>query len=87
VNFLKHLEGVIPDTYSKIVAIFEKGIDLSAGGLGEDDRQEVARFFLEYLQEYCQSVSFLRATEATLKARGLINNSKQKTATPEFSVS
>ena len=88
VNFLKHLEGVIPDTYSKIVAVFEKGIDLSPGGLAEDDRQEVARFFLEYLQEYCQSVSFLRATEATLKARGLINNSKPKSSiTPEFSVS
>ena len=88
VNFLKHFEGVIPDTYTKIVAVFEKGIDLAAGGLTEDDRHEVARFFLEYLQEYCQSVSFLRATEATLKARGLINNSKPKTATtPEFSVS
>lgn len=87
VNFLKHLEGVIPDTYTKIVAIFEKGIDLTAGGLSEDDRQEVARFFLEYLQEYCQSVSFLRATEATLKARGLINNSKPKATAPEFSVS
>ena len=86
-NFLKHLEGVIPDTYTKIVAIFEKGIDLTAGGLSEDDRQEVARFFLEYLQEYCQSVSFLRATEATLKARGLINNSKPKATAPEFSVS
>jgi hypothetical protein len=38
VNFLKHLDGVIPDTYSKIVAIFEKGVDSGAGGLSGEDR-------------------------------------------------
>ena len=49
-NFLKHLDGVIPDTYSKIVAVFEKGVDpASSHGLNDQDRQEVARFFLEYL--------------------------------------
>jgi hypothetical protein len=79
VNFLKHLEGVIPDTYTKIVAVFEKGLEPSSSyGLSEDDRSEVARFFLEYLQEYCQNIAFLRATESSLKARGLINNSKQQ---------
>ena len=89
VNFLKHLDGVIPDTYSKIVAVFEKGVEpASSHGLSDDDRQEVARFFLEYLQEYCQSIAFLRATESSLKAKGLINNAKQtQRAIPEFSVS
>lgn len=27
VNFLKHLEGVIPDVYQKVIAVFDKGID------------------------------------------------------------
>ena len=38
VNFLKHVDGVIPDTYTKIVAVFEKGVDVSAGGLSDEDR-------------------------------------------------
>ena len=37
VNFLKHQEGTIPDTYNKIVAVFEKGVD-PASGLSVDDR-------------------------------------------------
>lgn len=53
VNFLKHLEGVIPDTYTKIVQVFEKGIQDSASGLSYDDRSEISRFYLEYLQENC----------------------------------
>jgi len=38
INFLKHVDGVIPDTYSKIVAVFEKGVDVSVGGLSDEDR-------------------------------------------------
>jgi len=26
-NFLKHMDGVIPEIYTKIIQIFEKGID------------------------------------------------------------
>ena len=71
---MKHLEGgVIPDVYGKIVQVFEKALDAQNGGLNIDDRSEVARFFLEYLQENCQSVSFLRATESSLRAKGLLN--------------
>ena len=76
VNLLKHLDNAIPDAYNKIVQVFEKGIDEVASGLSIEDRIEIARFFLEYLQEYCQSISFLRATEASLKAKRLINNTK-----------
>ena len=77
VNFLKHLEGVIPDVYTKIVQVFEKGVDEAVSGLSFDDRSEVSRFFLEYLQENCQIVSYLRQTEATLKLKGLMTNNNQ----------
>lgn len=26
-NFLRHMEGVIPDIYQKVVAIYERGFD------------------------------------------------------------
>ena len=74
VNFLKHLEAVIPDVYTKIVQVFEKAIEETVSGLGLSDRQEIARFYLEYLQENCQTVGFLRSTEAAMKSRGLISN-------------
>jgi len=48
-NFLKHLEGVIPDVYTKIVSVFEKAIEEAISGLQFKDRQEIARFYLEYL--------------------------------------
>ena len=48
-NFLKHLDGVIPDVYTKIVSVFEKAIEESISGLKLSDRQEIARFYLEYL--------------------------------------
>lgn len=76
VNFLKHLESSIPDSYSKVVQVFERGID-AANGMSHDDRSEIARFFLEYLQENCQSVSFLRSTEASLKAKQLLSTSNK----------
>jgi hypothetical protein len=38
------------------------------------------------LQEYCQSISFLRATESSLKLKGLISN-VSKSRTSQFSVS
>lgn len=66
-NFLKHLDGVVPDVYTKIVQVFEKGIDETVSGLTFEDRTEIARFYLEYLQENSQSVTFLRATESSLK--------------------
>ena len=69
VNFLKHLEGQIPDTFSKIVQVFDKGIE---SGLSIEDRAEIARFYIEYLQESSPSVSQLRSTEASLKQKGLL---------------
>lgn len=27
INFLKHMEGVIPEVYQKVVAVFERGLD------------------------------------------------------------
>ena len=38
VNFLKHLEAVIPDVYTKIVQVFEKAIEETVSGLGLSDR-------------------------------------------------
>jgi tetratricopeptide (TPR) repeat protein len=52
-NFLKHLDGVIPDVYTKIVSVFEKALDTTSSTLSASDLQEVARFYLEYLQENC----------------------------------
>ncbi len=57
VNFLKHLEGVIPDVTGKIAQIFEKAIDANQSGLSFDDRVEISRFYLEYMQESCSSVN------------------------------
>jgi len=72
---MKHQEsGAVTDVYGKIVAIFEKAIESS--NLAIDDKREVARFYLEYLQEYCQNVSYLRATEANLKHKNLISTGK-----------
>lgn len=71
---MKHLDGVVPDVYTKIVQVFEKGIDETISGLSFEDRSEIARFYLEYLQENCQSVNYLRTTDALLKTKGLINN-------------
>ena len=48
INFLKHLEGVIPDLYNKIVQIYEKAID-GGSGLSATDRIEVARYYMEYV--------------------------------------
>ena len=86
VNFLKHQEGsAIPDVYTKIIAIFEKAMDSSS--LSLEDKREVARFYLEYLQEYCQSVSYLRTTEASLKHKNLILTTKSKPQSQQFIVS
>lgn len=63
VNFLKHLEGVVTDVCGKIVQIFEKGIDANQSGLNLDDRLDLARFYLEYLQENSSSVNLIRNTE------------------------
>jgi len=66
---------VIPDVYSKIVAVFDKALDPSSSSCpssSSSDRHELARFYLEYLQENCHQVAALRATEAALKARGLL---------------
>ena len=52
VNFLKHLEGAVPDVYGKIVQVFEKALNEDLSPLSFDDRSEIARFYLEYLQEY-----------------------------------
>jgi len=72
---MKHQEGgAVTDVYGKIVAIFEKAIESS--NLAIDDKREVARFYLEYLQEYSQNVSYLRATEANLKHKNLISTGK-----------
>jgi hypothetical protein len=35
-NFLKHLESIIPDSYTKIVGIFERGI--ADAELSQEDR-------------------------------------------------
>ena len=79
VNFLKHLDGLVPDVYSKIIAVFEKALETV------DDKREVARFYMEYLSEYCQSVSYLRTTEATLKHKNLLENqSKGVHATAKY---
>ena len=87
VNFMKHQEGgAVTDVYGKIVAIFEKAIESS--NLAIDDKREVARFYLEYLQEYCQNVSYLRATEANLKHKNLISTGKVIKSQPkQFSLS
>jgi hypothetical protein len=37
-----------------------------------EDRAEIARFYIEYLQESSPSVSQLRSTEASLKQKGLL---------------
>ena len=68
--------------------MFEKAIEESISGLQLNDRQEIARFYLEYLQESCQSVSFLRSTQASLKSRGLVANVRRDEHLPQtFSVS
>lgn len=72
VNFLKHLDGVIPDVFTKIVSIFDKGIDQELSGLSYDDRLELARFYMEYLQENSPTVQQLRNTEQTLKEKNLL---------------
>lgn len=64
------------DVHGKIVSVFEKAMDENLSPLSFDDRSEIARFYLEYLQEYAPAVSHLRATEHTLKDRGLINNTQ-----------
>jgi hypothetical protein len=72
------LEGVVPDTYSKLVQVFERAVDESQSGLSLDDRIEIARIYMEFMQESCTSVAVLRNTEASLKAKGLLNISKKK---------
>jgi len=78
VNFLKHLEGNVSDVYGKIVQVFEKAMNPELSLLSFEDRSEIARFYLEYLQEYAPQVSHLRATERILKDKGYINNASQK---------
>ncbi|CDW82944.1 pre-mrna-processing factor [Stylonychia lemnae] len=85
-NFLKHMDGVIPEVYGKITQIFEKGIDHSQSGLNDDDRSELARFYFEYLQENCSSVAILRNTEQILKEKGLLYGQKQKQESKESKI-
>jgi hypothetical protein len=77
VNLLKHLEGNVNDVYGKIVQVFEKAMNPDLSLLSQEDRSEIARFYLEYLQEYAPQVAHLRATERLLKDRGYINNAQQ----------
>jgi hypothetical protein len=46
---MKHMEGLVPDTFGKIVQVFDRAIDETSSGLSLKDRTEVARFYLEYL--------------------------------------
>jgi hypothetical protein len=61
------LDKVQTDVFSKIVSVFDKAIDPEVTTLSFEDRAEIARFYLEYLQEYAPHVSMLRATEFNLK--------------------
>ena len=54
VNFLKHMEGVIPEIFTKITQVFEKAIE--EGDLELSDRSDLAKFYLEYLQENSPTV-------------------------------
>lgn len=60
----------MPDVYNKIIAVFEKSIEALSS---IDEKREVAKFYMDYLSEYCQSVSYLRTTEATLKHKNLLD--------------
>jgi len=49
VNFLKHLDGAISDVFSKIVQIFERGLDQNLSGLKLKERQSLAKFYLDFM--------------------------------------
>lgn len=78
INFLKHIEGTVPDVFSKIVSIFEKAIDEQQGGLKEGDRVDMAKYYLEYMNESCMTVGVIRKTEQALKEKKLIHLSQTK---------
>lgn len=47
------MDGVIPEVFTKIVQVFEKAIDEKVSGLKYDDRIEIARIYMEYMNENC----------------------------------
>jgi hypothetical protein len=51
------MEGTIPDVFGKIVSIFEKAIDEKVSGLNYDDRLDITKFYLDYMQENCQTIA------------------------------
>ena len=48
------------------MSVFEKAIEAPEGeeeGLKFEERQEIARFYMEFMQENCMNVAQLRNTE------------------------
>ena len=80
-SFLKYMEGSFSqyDFFQMCYQIYEKalfdegvGSSSSQSELKQEDKQEVARYFMEFLQEYAPQVSLIRQTESKLKDAQLL---------------